>query len=121
MSSKQNDKKAATTRRPNAERREESMTLILDHAEAEFASKGYNGATLASVADMAGVDTALMRYYFGDKEQLFAAVFRRRGPKINAARLKALEDYRAQAGDRVTLEGLIEAFTRPGFEFAQLD
>lgn len=95
------------------------MTLILDHAEAEFAVKGYNGTTLASVAEMAGVDTALMRYYFGDKEKLFAAVFRRRGPLVNAARLKALEDYRRDHGETATLEGLINAFVRPGFEMAQ--
>nr|WP_278254368.1 TetR/AcrR family transcriptional regulator [Sphingobium sp. BYY-5] len=96
------------------------MTLILDHAEAEFASKGYNGTTLASVAAIAGVDTALMRYYFGDKEQLFAAVFRRRGPLVNAARLRALNDYRTLHGNDGTLEGLIDAFVRPGFEFAML-
>lgn len=97
------------------------MSLILDHAEAEFAAKGYNGTTLASVATIAGVDTSLMRYYFGDKEQLFAAVFRRRGPLINAARHKALDAYRRDFGDQGTLEGLIEAFVRPGFDFAQLD
>jgi len=121
MKSQQKEKKPSVTRRPNAERREESMTLILDHAEAEFASKGYNGTTLASVAAIAGIDTALMRYYFGDKEQLFAAVFRRRGPLINAARLRALNDYRAAHGNGGTLEGLIDAFVRPGFEFAMLD
>lgn len=121
MTSKDKPRKTATARKPNAERREESMTLILDHAEAEFAHKGYNGTTLASVAEIAGVDTALMRYYFGDKEQLFAAVFRRRGPKINAARYEALDAYRALHGDDGTLEGLIDAFVRPGFEMAQRD
>lgn len=114
-------RKTAPPRRPNAERREESMTLILDHAEAEFASKGYNGATLASVAEVAGVDRALMRYYFGDKEQLFAAVFRRRGPLANEARYKALEAYHARTGDAGTLEGVIDAFVRPAFEMAQRD
>jgi AcrR family transcriptional regulator len=121
MKNKEKPKKPAGVRKPNAERREESMTLILDHAEAEFAHKGYNGTTLASVAEIAGVDTALMRYYFGDKEKLFAAVFRRRGPKINAARYEALDAYRARYGDKGTLEGLIDAFVRPGFEMAQLD
>ena len=58
-------------RRLQAERRQDSMTLILDHAEAEFAAKGYNGVTISSVAASAGVDTSLMRYYFGDKEKLY--------------------------------------------------
>jgi AcrR family transcriptional regulator len=120
VTSEQPTKKQPASRRRNAERREESMSLILDHAEADFASKGYSGATLTSVAARAGVDTALMRYYFGDKEQLFAAVFRRRGPLINAARLKALDEYRAATGMEGTLEGLIDAFVRPGFEMARL-
>ena len=33
------------TKRTNKERREESMRNILDHAEKEFAYKGYNGTT----------------------------------------------------------------------------
>ena len=97
------------------------MTLILDCAEAEFAHQGYNGATLAGVAKLAGIDTALMRYYFGDKEQLFVAVFKRRGPASNRLRLDAMAAYRAAAGADMTLEGIIDAFTRPAFELAAND
>ena len=91
------------------------MSLTLDCAEALFAEKGFNGVTLQEVADEAGVDTALMRYYFGDKKQLFRAVFTRRGPIINELRLEAMADYRARAGDNIELEGIIDAFTRPAF------
>jgi AcrR family transcriptional regulator len=91
------------------------MTLILDKAEALFAEKGY-GVTLNEVAQHAGVDTALMRYYFGDKEQLFRAVFQRRGTEINELRLKAMADYRKAAGDALMLEGIVSAFVRPAFE-----
>lgn len=108
-------------RRPHAESRRESMTLILDCAEAEFAEKGYNGTTLASVAELADVDTSLMRYYFGDKERLFEAVFMRRAPASNARRQKAMADYRASAGDNMTLEGIVDAFTRPTFELGASD
>jgi AcrR family transcriptional regulator len=111
----------AGKRRPQAESRHASMTLILDCAEAEFAEKGYNGATLASVAQLAGVDTSLMRYYFGDKEQLFEAVFMRRAPASNGLRQKAMADYRSSAGDKMTLEGIIDAFTRPVFELGAQD
>lgn len=101
-------------RKRQTERRRESMTLILDSAEAEFALKGYDGASLKSVAAVAGVDTALMRYYFGDKEALFEAVFRRRGPIVNELRREAFARYEAEAGDAMTLEGIIDAFIRPG-------
>ncbi|MCW2989301.1 MAG: TetR/AcrR family transcriptional regulator [Solirubrobacterales bacterium] len=90
------------------------MTLILDKAEAMFAERGYN-VPLVEVGEYAGVDTALMRYYFGDKEELFRAVFARRGEAINELRLKALRDYR-QSGEPMTLEGVIDAFIRSPFE-----
>lgn len=103
-------------RRAQADRRQASMSLILDCAESLFAEKGYNGVTLAEVAEEASVDTSLMRYYFGDKQQLFRAVFTRRGAVINQLRMKAIHDYRATAGDNFELEGIIDAFTRPCFE-----
>ena len=108
----------ARKRKPQAKRRSESMTLILDSAEAEFAEKGYNGATLASVAQVAGVDTSLMRYYFGDKERLFEAVFRRRGPTINQLRIEAFAKYEAEVGENMSLEGVIYTFIRPGLELS---
>jgi AcrR family transcriptional regulator len=108
--------RAGHVRAAQSDRRRESMTLILDHAEALFAELGYNGATLKDVADDAGVDPALMRYYFGDKQQLFKAVFVRRAPEINMLRQAAMARYRAIAGDNMQLEGIIEAFMRPSFE-----
>lgn len=114
-------KAVSEKRRPQHERRNESMSLILDSAEAEFARKGYNGATLASVAEVAGVDTSLMRYYFGDKEKLFEAVFRRRGPIMSHLRREAFAKYEAQVGDALTLEGVIDAFIRPGLELSIRD
>lgn len=104
-----------------AERRRDSMALILDHAEAEFARNGFTGTTLSRVAELAGIDTALMRYYFGDKEKLFTAVFRRRGPAANRRNLACMAAYRAAAGDAMTLEGIIDAFIRSAFELAAND
>lgn len=92
------------------------MTLILDHAEALFAEYGYNGATLKEVASDAGVDPALARYYFVDKQQLFKAVFERRAPEINELRQTAMAAYRKKAKGKMQLEGIIDAFMRPAFE-----
>src|SRR5690348_12769733 len=89
--------KPKQARTSQSERRQKAMTLILDTAEALFAESGYNGVTLNEVAHAAGVDTSLMRYYYGDKEQLFQAVFRRRGPEINELRLEAMSQYREAA------------------------
>ena len=113
--------RAGSSKRAQSERRRASMALILDCAEALFAEKGYNGVTLSEVAQEARVDTSLMRYYFGDKQQLFRAVFTRRGPIINELRLKAMAEYRAAAGDKLELEGIVAAFTRPCFEQMSVD
>jgi AcrR family transcriptional regulator len=62
-----------------------------------------------------------MRYYFGDKQKLFEAVFRRRGPIVNHLRREAFKAYEAQAKDAMTLEGIIDAFIRPGLELSIRD
>lgn len=46
---------------------------ILDVARREFASRGYDGATMRAIARAAGVDPALLHHYFGTKEQVFVA------------------------------------------------
>ncbi|MBW8804833.1 MAG: TetR family transcriptional regulator [Catenulisporales bacterium] len=46
---------------------------ILDAARAEFASRGYERATVRGIARVAGVDSALVHHYFGSKEQVFLA------------------------------------------------
>jgi len=40
-----------------------------------FEEKGYTGARMQEIADRAGINKALLHYYFRTKEQLFKAVF----------------------------------------------
>lgn len=46
---------------------------VLAAARDEFATKGFRGATMRSIATQAGVDVALLPHYFGNKDGLFAA------------------------------------------------
>ncbi|WP_037910716.1 TetR/AcrR family transcriptional regulator [Actinacidiphila yeochonensis] len=46
---------------------------ILAAARRRFLARGYDAVTLRSVAEEAGVDTALVSYYFGSKRGLFGA------------------------------------------------
>jgi len=46
---------------------------ILAAARDEFGERGYDGASIRSVARRAEVDPALVRHYFRDKPELFAA------------------------------------------------
>ena len=86
---------------------------ILDAAEALFSRHGFYGVTVRQVATEAGVDTALIHYYFGAKRELFDSVFARRAEILNEARLEAMRAYAAAYGDRMTVEGVIEAFIGP--------
>lgn len=40
-----------------------------------FEEKGYSGARMQEIADKAGINKALLHYYFRSKDQLFMAVF----------------------------------------------
>ncbi|WP_456844434.1 TetR/AcrR family transcriptional regulator [Cellulomonas sp. P5_C6] len=52
---------------------EDTRGTILAAARDEFAERGYDGASMRSVARRADVDPALVRHYFRDKSELFAA------------------------------------------------
>jgi AcrR family transcriptional regulator len=61
---------ARTGRRPGVSGTREA---ILDAARQVFARQGYQGATIRGVAELAGVDPALVHHYFGTKQGLFVA------------------------------------------------
>lgn len=48
---------------------------ILKSAREVFLTKGMEGARMQEIADHAGINKALLHYYFGNKETLFHAVF----------------------------------------------
>jgi AcrR family transcriptional regulator len=64
-----------TTRRPRGPRDDRGVTLnaITTAARASFAENGWAGTTMRGVARSAGVDAALVHYYFDSKEQLLDA------------------------------------------------
>ena len=48
---------------------------ILDAAKTVFIAKGMDGARMQEIADEAGINKALLHYYFRSKERLFEAIF----------------------------------------------
>lgn len=50
-------------------------TRILEAARQVFTREGLNGARMQDIADAAGINKALLHYYFRDKETLFQTVF----------------------------------------------
>ncbi len=51
--------------------------VILEAAKAVFIRKGMDGARMQEIADEAGINKALLHYYFRSKQKLFDAVFSR--------------------------------------------
>lgn len=49
---------------------------LLEAAEAVFAEKGYDGATVREICDRAGMNVAAVNYHFGDKERLYTETVR---------------------------------------------
>jgi TetR/AcrR family transcriptional regulator len=72
-----------------------SRDQILDAAERLFAGRGFAGATIKDIGREAGVNSALLYYYFADKEQLYREVLRRFITRLVARTMSGL----SAAGD----------------------
>jgi len=60
--------------RPVANDQQGLKTQILDTAEELFAENGYAATSIRRIADQAGVNPALVHYYFGNKKALLQTV-----------------------------------------------
>ena len=49
---------------------------IMEAAEKLFAQKGFEGTSVRDIAESAGVNLAMINYYFGSKEKLMEAMFK---------------------------------------------
>lgn len=61
---------------------EETQKIILVAARQIFAKKGLAGARMQEIADSAGINKALLHYYYRNKEKLFEQVFQEALQKI---------------------------------------
>ena len=88
---------ARTGRRPGVSGTREA---ILDAARRAFAEQGYQHATIRGVADLAGVDPALVHHYFGTKQGLFVAAMQLPVNPVEQLTAVLAEDP-GQAGERI--------------------
>jgi AcrR family transcriptional regulator len=89
---------------------------ILTAAEALFAQRGFEGASLRQLTAAAGVNLAAVNYHFGSKDNLVEEVFKRRLDQLNARRLSALKEVSGLPG--TTLEDVLAAFIRPALDLS---
>jgi TetR/AcrR family transcriptional regulator len=104
-----------------SERSEESVearTRILDAAVNHFSENGLAGARMEQIAEAAGVNKALLYYYFRSKDELYAAALESVADGVRASSLAVLET-KASAGERF-LRSVLNHFDRiyanPGFQ-----
>ncbi|CAA7612592.1 TetR/AcrR family transcriptional regulator [Magnetospirillum sp. SS-4] len=90
------------TPRTGGTRRSAKREAVLDAAQAVFLEMGYAAASMDSVAARAGVSKATVYAHFDSKDQLFAAVIRRRCDKSEAF---VLADRTLDARAALTLIG----------------
>ena len=78
---------------------EESRAAILEAAAQEFAQHGIAGARTDAIAHEAGVNKALLYYYFQDKETLYGAVLDNAFSGLKIAVFNALDSPSAARKD----------------------
>jgi len=83
---------------------ENTEKQILDAAESVFQTKGMDGARMQEIADKAGINKAMLHYYYRSKQLLFEAVFK------NAFSLLAPQ-LSAVLNDDSSIEEKIKNFT----------
>ena len=108
-------RKMAARGEVGAARRGDTTRLsILAAAERSFAESGFDGVSLRTITERAGVDLALANYHFGTKENLLHEVIARRARVVHEERVEALELARQQAGSRSpSIEAIVSAFLAP--------
>lgn len=104
----------------------DSETRILDAAHAVFTRRGTAGARMAEIAREAGVNHALVHYYFRTKQRLAEAVFRRAAGQLFPAMLAVFaselpieEKVRRIVSAQVDM--LLENRYLPGYLIAELN
>ena len=108
-----------------ADRDGDTEARILDAAQAVFVRRGTAGARMQEIAQEAGVNQALLHYYFRTKERLAAAVFQRAATKLmppvlaTLASNHELEIKVARVID-IELDVLLEHPYLPGYIISEL-
>ena len=97
---------------------QETSERLIAAAERLFAEHGYSGVSVRMIAAAAGVNWSLPGYYFRGKEGLLSEVYRRHCGDLNSARMRLLQETRAN-GRQPQLKEILNAFIRPALAVAR--
>lgn len=86
---------------------------LLKAAKELFVRKGFSGVSIREIAREAEANSALISYYFGDKEGLFKGVLESFVRPLNANRMAQFAVLEQQA--EITVEEVVRAWVAPMF------
>lgn len=88
-------------------------------AQRLFSEYGFNGVSLRTITDEAGVNIAAVNYYYGSKQNLYAEVVKHHMMAVLEARLErlqALEDEFRRRGKPPSLRAVFESWLIPSLD-----
>src|ERR1700744_5908466 len=103
---------------PSNHRSDQTRNRILQAAIQEFSDHGLAGARTGAIAASAGVNKALLYYYFRDKESLYHAALEEVAGKVAGAALAVL-DMTCSPGERLlrfALQHFDRVFSHQSFQ-----
>lgn len=111
--------------KPPDESHGETEDRILDAANDVFMRHGTGGARMQEIAEQAGVNKALLHYYFRSKERLAEAVFKRAAQHLMPAILKMMvSDAPLEDKVRAVINQYMDVLTRtpylPGYLLSEM-
>src|SRR5258705_13713997 len=98
---------------------------ILDAAHVVFLRRGSAGARTQEIAREAGVNSALLHYYFRTKDRLAQAVFQRAAMQLMPAGIRVLGsdaelEQKVGQGVHIELQQLMKKPSLPGHNISEL-
>lgn len=101
---------------PSLDDRDSTRERILSVATELFAAQGFNGVSLRTLTNEAGVNLASVSYHFRSKDGLIAAIFDRHCAPMIEDRRRRLAACEEKPGRPPLLEQIVEAFITPALD-----
>lgn len=92
---------------------DDTPSKLLDAAEKVFAEYGFEGASVRMINAEAQVDSGAIHYHFGNKQNLFRAVIKRRGEMLSNDRLERLVRCAEAPNAPPLVEQIVAAYVMP--------
>lgn len=94
----------------DAKEAQETQKRLLDAAEELFAEKGFGGTSIREITTKADRYPTSINYFFGNMQELYEELFRRRLRQMRDARIEAIKGVIESRG-KSTLEKLLHSYS----------